>query len=115
MAKDRIYRRTPAGDRAVGSRRSVPDRFRAILVLVDGQVSSGAICGGMHGHSQKEVLGWVDQLETLGFIESIVLPPTPTPHTIQTEPDMSGGERVELGLPPAEAAIASTWSSGLGL
>ena len=69
VVNNRIYRRTPAGDRALESERSVPNWFRAVLVLVRGQVTSSAICSAMRGHSQEQVLDWVDQLETLGFVE----------------------------------------------
>jgi hypothetical protein len=89
MVNDRIYCRTSAGDRALESQRSVPEWFRAILVLVGGQVTSSAICSGMRGHSQKQVLNWVDQLETLGFVDRVILPPSSTPDAVPTEPDIS--------------------------
>jgi hypothetical protein len=109
MVNDRIYCRTPAGDRALQSERSIPDWFRAILVLVAGLVSSGAICGGMRSHSQKQVLNWIDQLETLGFIERMILPPSPIPDAIPMEPNISEARwEDEMSVPPAEAAIAIT-------
>ena len=85
VVNNRIYRRTPAGDRALESKRSVPNWFRAVLVLVRGQVTSSAICSGMRGHSQKQVLDWVDQLETLGFVERECIPPSSTPDAIATQ------------------------------
>ena len=85
MVNDRIYCRTSAGDRALESKRPVPEWFRAILVLVGGQVTSSAICSGMRGHSQKQVLNWVDQLETLGFVERECIPPSSTPDAIATQ------------------------------
>jgi hypothetical protein len=103
MVNDRIYCRTSAGDRALESKRSVPEWFRAILVLVGGQVSCSAICGGIRSHSQKQVLNWIDQLETLGFIERI-LPPLSTPDSIPTELDISEAQWAELLLLRAEAA-----------
>ena len=79
VVNNRIYRRTPAGDRALESKRSVPDWFRADLV------TSSAICSGMRGHSQEQVLDWVDQLETLGFVERECIPPSSTPDAIATQ------------------------------
>jgi hypothetical protein len=111
MVNDRIYCRTPGGDRALQSERSVPHWFRAILVLVGGQVTSSAICNGMCGHSQEQVLSWIDQLETLGFIERIILPPAATPNAIPTELDVSEAQWEQVLLPPAEVAVAITWSS----
>jgi hypothetical protein len=104
MVNDRIYCRTPAGDRALKSERSVPECFRAVLVLVAGLVSSSAICGGMRSHSRKQVLNWIDQLETLGFIERTILPPSPIPDAIPTELDISEAQWAELLLIRAEAA-----------
>jgi hypothetical protein len=43
----------------------------------------------MRGHSQKQVLNWVDQLETLGFVDRVILPPSSTPDAVPTEPDIS--------------------------
>jgi hypothetical protein len=103
MVNDRIYCLTSAGDRALESKRSVPEWFRAILVLVGGQVSCSAICGGIRSNSQKQVLNWIDQLETLGFIERI-LPPLSIPDSIPTELDISEAQWAELLLLRAEAA-----------
>jgi hypothetical protein len=108
MVSNPIYRRTAAGDRALKSERSVPDWFRAVLVLVAGLVSSGAICGGMPSHSQKQVLNWIDQLETLGFIERMILPPSPIADAIPMEPNIGEGWEEEIPLLPAEAAMAIT-------
>jgi hypothetical protein len=68
---NRIYRRTKAGERALESEGSVSNWFRAILVLSAGQVTRSAICDGLRCHSQKQVLGWIDQLETLGFLDIV--------------------------------------------
>jgi hypothetical protein len=108
IVNDRIYCRTSAGDRALESKCSVPEWFRAILVLVGGQVSCSAICGGIRSHSQKQVLNWIDQLETLGFIERI-LPPLSTPASIPTEPDISEAQWEEMLLQIGQPAIARTW------
>jgi hypothetical protein len=104
MVNDRIYCRTPAGDRALQSERSVPDWFRAILVLVGGQRTSTAICSGMPSHSRQQVLNWIDQLETLGFIARMIFPPSSTPDSIATELDVSEAQWAEVVLLPTEAA-----------
>jgi len=81
---NRIYRRTKAGERALESEGSVPNWFQAILVLSTGQVTRRAICDGLRCHSQKQVLGWIDQLETLGFLE-IVSSTIPAEHVSETQ------------------------------
>ena len=100
MVNDRIYCRTPAGDRALKSKGSVPEYFRAILVLVAGLVSSSAICVRMRSHSQKQVLIWLDQLETLGFVDRMIPPPSPTPGA-----DISDTQWEKVFFPSAEARI----------
>jgi hypothetical protein len=63
----------------------------------------------MRSHSQKQVLNWIDQLETLGFIERMILPPPPILDGIPMEPNTIEAEWEEdMPLPPAEAAIAIT-------
>jgi hypothetical protein len=100
MVNDRVYCRTPAGDRALKSKGSVPEYFRAILVLVTGLVSSSAICVRMRGHSQKQVLIWLDQLETLGFVDRMMPPPSATPGA-----DISDAQWQKAFFPSAEAGI----------
>jgi hypothetical protein len=109
MVNDRIYCRTLAGDRALESELSVPDWFRAILVLVGGQVTSGAICSGMCVHSQKQVLSWIDELETLGFIERMILPPSSTPDACSHwgEPLRTDSQRVKQTSQRARAGLGT--------
>lgn len=69
---ERTYRLLPTGTRALGSEKSVPTWYRAVLGLLQGEMTSSEIVGAMSGHSKKEVLKWIDELETLGFVERVV-------------------------------------------
>lgn len=69
VTSERTYRISAAGVRALASERSVPAWYRAILGLLQGEVASSRIVGAMGTHSRKEVLAWLEQLETLGFVE----------------------------------------------
>lgn len=69
----RIYRLTAAGTSALQSARSVPDWYRDILRLVQGDPTSSEIIARMTIHPGKEVLQWIEQLETLGFVESLLM------------------------------------------
>jgi len=69
---NRIYRLTATGARALGSERSVPKWYRAILGLVRAEMTSGEIIAGMSADRRKDVLMWIDQLETLGFVEAVL-------------------------------------------
>ena len=69
----RIYRLTEAGTSALHSARSVPDRYRDILRLVRGDPTSSEILARLTGHPSREVLQWIEQLETLGFVESLLM------------------------------------------
>lgn len=71
-----IYRLTAAGARAVDAERSIPTWYRAVLGLVQGDTTSTAILAGLLAYHRKAVLAWIDQLETLGFLERVV-PPGP--------------------------------------
>lgn len=70
----RIYRLTAAGASALHSARSVPDWYRAILELVRDDATSSTIVSVLTHHSSSEVLNWIEQLETLGFVESWLMP-----------------------------------------
>lgn len=107
---NRTYRRTPAGDRALESERSVPDWFRDILVLVGGQVTSSAICNGIPGHTQEQVLSWIDQLDTLGLVESMISSEASTRDTMPTALNIREADWGEVPFLPAEAAMAITSS-----
>lgn len=72
------YRLTAAGMRALTSERSVPAWYRAILGLFQGDMTPNEVVGGMSANSSKEVLTWLGQLETLGFVEPVA-PADPEP------------------------------------
>jgi hypothetical protein len=70
----RIYRLTAAGASALHSPRSVPDWYRCILELVQDDATSGQIVESLDRYPGTEVLKWIEQLETLGFLESLLMP-----------------------------------------
>ena len=70
----RIYRLTAAGASALHSARSVPDWYRAILELVRDDATTSTIISLLTHHPSSEVLKWIEQLETLGFVESWLMP-----------------------------------------
>ncbi|HEU4352434.1 MAG TPA: hypothetical protein VFR66_11235 [Burkholderiales bacterium] len=67
--------------KALKSKRSVPVWYRAILRLVDDETACTAIIAGMSDHPRRQVLAWIEQLETLGFLELIVRAPADSPDT----------------------------------
>jgi SOS-response transcriptional repressor LexA len=70
-AKDRrCYVRTAAGQRAWKSPGSgLPAHYRQIISLIGAKTSREEICKGMGCHSTRQVQSWLDELQTLGFIE----------------------------------------------
>ena len=68
----RTYRLTAAGVKALKSKRSVPVWYRAVLRLVDDETPSASIIAGMSAYPRRQVQAWIEQLETLGFLELIV-------------------------------------------
>ena len=86
------YRRTPEGARALRSQHSVPPWYRGILDLMPRVTSGNILCEGMSAHPRKRVLAWLDELETLGFVERVA--PAAAP----------GDERTSLPLPDEQAA-----------
>jgi hypothetical protein len=77
---DRIYRRTQAGVRALKSRNSVPEWYRVVLKSIRGKTGSGAICAAMRSYPEKQVRYWLEELETLGFVEMVDSAPSlPSP------------------------------------
>lgn len=59
----RIYRLTHAGVRALEDRGAIPVWYRALLDLVrEGR--------GFPGDSPRQMLAWLDELETLGFLDA---------------------------------------------
>lgn len=65
----RAYRLTAAGAKALESKRSVPTWYRAILELVQGDTTSSVFIAAMSARPRKEVVSWIEELETLGFLE----------------------------------------------
>jgi hypothetical protein len=76
------YRLTAAGTRAVEADRSIPTWYRAVLGLVEGDTTSTVILAGLLAYHRKAVLAWIDELETLGFVERVV--------PAGVEPDVAG-------------------------
>jgi hypothetical protein len=67
---ERLYRLTMTGTLALQAKRSVPGWYRTILAMIEGDTPSAAICGTLSAHPSKQVIAWLEQLETLGFITS---------------------------------------------
>ena len=70
-AKDRPrYVRTAAGQKAWKSPASgLPAHYRQIIGLIAAKTSCEEIFKKMDGHSTRQVQSWLDELQTLGFIE----------------------------------------------
>jgi hypothetical protein len=77
----RTYRLTAAGVKALKSKRSVPVWYRAVLRLVRDETPSASIMDGMSAYPPRQVLAWIEQLETLGFLELMVRAPADSPAT----------------------------------
>ncbi|OGA59951.1 MAG: hypothetical protein A3G81_25940 [Betaproteobacteria bacterium RIFCSPLOWO2_12_FULL_65_14] len=66
----RVYARTPAGQRACESADSgLPTHYRRLISLIQNRTLAEEICHAMQGYSAREVQSWLDELETLCFIE----------------------------------------------
>jgi hypothetical protein len=69
-----IYQRTEAGLKAWRSPRSgLPAQYRSILGLIQTETHSDAILAGLGHYTDKQILDWLAELETLGFIESVAV------------------------------------------
>lgn len=71
MSRDRIYRRTTAGSRAwesSASGLSLP--FRRILSLIESDTHFSVVQTGMGSLRAEQLAYWLEQLQTLGFVES---------------------------------------------
>jgi hypothetical protein len=65
----RTYVVTKAGSKARTSRRSgLPAHYRQILALIRSAIDAEQIHLAMQPHPRGEVDGWLDELDTLGFI-----------------------------------------------
>jgi len=72
MAKrERIYQCSETGRKALESQNSgLPAAYRDILGLIHGTTHSDDVLSGMRGHADRQVRDWLDELETLCFVES---------------------------------------------
>ncbi len=65
----RTFVLTKAGSEARASRRSgLPPHYRQILGLIRSVIAAEQIYLALRSHSRQEVDGWLDELDTLGFI-----------------------------------------------
>lgn len=73
MAERRTYRQTDTGRKAWESRNSgLPPAYRRILGLLEAEAAcSDDILAGMPDCCRKQVQDWLDELETLCFIEAL--------------------------------------------
>lgn len=79
---DRTYRRTEAGTRALKSRRSVPDWYRAILKSIRGETHTHTICTRIARYPRKQIMDWLEELDTFGFVQLMAEAPSlPSPDT----------------------------------
>ena len=72
IATNRTYRLAAAGVRALASEKSVPAWYRTILGLIQGETAASVVRESMNTQPAKQVFAWIDELETLGFIEQVV-------------------------------------------
>lgn len=66
-----IYWRTPAGLRAwtcAGS--GLPQHYRSILGAIDGPSTVAAIHKAMSACPEKQLVAWLEELDTLGFVQT---------------------------------------------
>jgi hypothetical protein len=71
MKRDCTYQRTDSGHKALANESSgLPPAYRKILGLTEHPTHADQVVGGMSQVSREEVLGWLDELESLGFLES---------------------------------------------
>lgn len=81
-----IYRRTAEGAKAYENQESgLPDYHRSLLGLIDGDTHSQLIRTMLRRrYSEYKIFDWLDELETLGFLES-------APVTETHDLDFTGG------------------------
>jgi hypothetical protein len=69
--KEAIYWRTHAGLRAWACTDSgLPAHYRMLLGAIHGPNDVAAIRSAVSGCSDRELLAWLDELDTLGFIQT---------------------------------------------
>jgi len=70
--KDRIYRRTAAGQTAWEKQdRDVPGEYRRILELVGNGTHSAVLRANLGGHPESHLDEWLANMEELALIESV--------------------------------------------
>ncbi len=68
----RQYRITDAGAKALKAKASVPAWYRAVLAHIDASGSvPAARSGSIRRHPAHRIRMWLDEMETLGFIEAV--------------------------------------------
>ena len=73
---ERIYRRTAAGLNALHSQDSgLPAEYRRILALIETETHSELLRASLRRYPEKQVFDWLDELQTLGFIEAEAVSP----------------------------------------
>ena len=86
FATSRKYRLATAGERALASEKSVPAWYRTILRLIRGETAASVVCESMNTEPAKQVFAWIDELETMGFIE-LVVPAAPAVEAAAPRPE----------------------------
>ena len=68
----RQYRITAAGAKALKAKASVPAWYRAVLAHIDASGSvPAARSRSIRRHPAQRIRMWLDEMETLGFIEAV--------------------------------------------
>jgi hypothetical protein len=71
-SRDRIYRRTAAGQKAWEKQdRDVPGEYRRVLELVGSGTHSAVLRANLGGHPESHVDEWLANMEELALIESV--------------------------------------------
>lgn len=71
---ERMYRLTETGRRAWASPDSgLPAGYREVLGLLHCPARAEEVMARLPGHPRKQVWSWIEQLETLCFVESYVV------------------------------------------
>ena len=69
--REAIYWRTHAGLRAWACADSgLPAHYRRVLGAIHAPTNVAAIGAAVSASSERELLGWLDELDTLGFIQT---------------------------------------------
>jgi len=67
-----FYQRTASGEAALHSEdTAIPDDYRRILAILDGQTHVNVLRGRLRRYSDDLIADWLQELEDIGFIERI--------------------------------------------